>query len=142
MREFTPNTKAEAPNGYYRRVIRIEAEDSPNVRYARAEIAAGLQPSDRVIVHGVKSWGEYQKNLATWSRQKQEMSLRARFWKGASALMFPYEWLDRAERRAEKLALEGMKRQALGIGVDPATRRYYLTAHFATDFAVPPNVCL
>lgn len=29
----------------------------------------------------------------------------------------------------------------LGIGIDPATRRYYLTAHFATALAEAPTAC-
>lgn len=38
---------------HFRKVIQITAEDSPNVKYARREIAAGLTPSNKQIVPGV-----------------------------------------------------------------------------------------
>jgi hypothetical protein len=42
---------------YFRRVIRIKAEDSPNVRYALAQIAAGKKPTGEVILPGVLPLG-------------------------------------------------------------------------------------
>lgn len=110
-------------NGYYRRVIRIRAEDSPNVRYARAEEAAGLVPTGRVIVPGVKGWEEYVKNRATWDPIQQCVSLDADFYEGAEVKLFPREWLDRAERLADELEAGGKgraHRRGQWVGIDPA----------------------
>ncbi len=110
----------EAPLGYHRRVIQIRAVDSPNVQYALAEIRFGKEPSNTVIIPGVKSWGEYQKNLKMWNPRQQMEKLNAEWWEGADEMMFPSEWLDRAERRAIEVATKTGMRQAKGIGVDPA----------------------
>ena len=32
-------------------------------------------------------------------------------------------------------------RMGMGIGIDPATKKYYLTAHFATALASEPEIC-
>lgn len=121
-----------APNGYYRKVIRIKAEDSPNVRYAVAQLAKGLPPTNEMLVPGVKSWAEYQKNRSEWDPIQQSVSLDAQFYEGAEVRMYPGLWLDRAERfhhwlvatgrhkgRRGKSA-DGVQRRAKGIGIDPA----------------------
>jgi len=102
--------------GLKRKVIRIRAEDSPNVRLALAEIAAGLGPSGRVLIPGVKQHHEYADNRRYWDAHQQCVSLDADWYAGADVLMYPPEWLNRAERRARELA--GVKRQAAAIGVD------------------------
>lgn len=111
------------PNGqgFYRKVIKIRGEDSPNVRYARAEIAEGLEPSDTVVTQGVLPWGEYLKRRTLWDPVRQCVSLDANFYKGSEALLFPPDWLDRAEAIARQLFQQvGLKRQAKAIGCDPA----------------------
>ena len=45
--------------GFDRKIIRIKAEESPNVRYALAEIKAGREPSHRILVPGVKTYATY-----------------------------------------------------------------------------------
>lgn len=110
----------EAPRGYHRRIIAISAKDSPNVRYALAEIDAGITPTDTVIVPGVLTWGEYQTRLRTWDPIRQCVGLEGRFYEGSQLWMFPGPWLDRAARRAKTLHEGGVRRQALAIGVDPA----------------------
>lgn len=107
-----------AAQRYYRKVIRIRGEDSPNVRYALAELAAGLEPSDKVVVPGVLSYGEYKKRRATWDAIRQCIGLDARFYEGAEILLFPPDWLNQAEVRAARL--KGTQRKAKAIGVDPA----------------------
>lgn len=103
--------------GYHRRVIRIEAEDSPNVQLARTEMAAGKEPSGRVVVPGVKTWDEYQKNLRLMDPATQTVVLRAQFHKGRDALMYPPEWLLRAVQFADQIRFR--PRQAKAIGIDP-----------------------
>lgn len=103
---------------YYRRVIRIRGEDSPNVRLAEAQLTSGLAPTKEQIVLGVLSWEEYQFRRAMWDEVRQCIGLDALFWEGASVFLYPMMWLDRAERIAE--GLRGRRRQARGIGIDPA----------------------
>jgi hypothetical protein len=103
---------------FYRKVLRITAEDSPNVRLARAEIAAGLPVSNRVVIPGVLPWDEYQKRLALWDDVRQSIGLKAQFWEGASVLLYPTLWLNRAENQA--LAAACHLRPAEAIGVDTA----------------------
>lgn len=108
-------------NGYHRKVIHIPAEASPNVRYARAEIAEGLEPSDKIVVPGVLTWSEYQKRRKLWDPVRQCVSLDAKFYEGSEALLFPPDWLNRAEDIARQLFERvGFTRQAKAIGCDPA----------------------
>lgn len=105
-------------SGYYRKVIKIRAQDSPNVRYAEAEIRAGRTPTGSIILEGVKSYQEYRKNRELWDIVRQTISLDANFYKGADVLLYPPEWLNRAERIAD--SLRGRNRKAEAIGIDPA----------------------
>lgn len=102
--------------GLKRKVIRIKAEDSPNVRLALAEIAAGLRPSGKMLVPGVKQYWEYAVNRRDWDPHQQCVSLDADWYEGEDVKMFPPEWLNRAEQLAQEL--EGTERQAKSIGVD------------------------
>ena len=104
--------------GYYRRVIHIEATASPNVRLGISQYEKGMTPTDEVLVPGLKTYGEYCKNLEMWDEAQQCVSLRAQFYKGKDVLLYPAEWLKRAKEIAERL--RGKVRKARGIGVDPA----------------------
>lgn len=103
---------------YFRRVIRISAEDSPNVRLARAQQAAGIEPTGERVLSGVLTWDEYQQRLATWDEVRQCVGLRGEFWRGREALLFPPSWLDHAEALAARLV--GNRRQAEAVGIDTA----------------------
>jgi hypothetical protein len=104
--------------GYLRRIIRIKAEDSPNVKYAMAEIAAGKKPSGRIIIPGVLPYDDYVWARTHWDEKKQMAGLDADWYEGAGVLMFPPDWLNRAETLAE--SLRGRRRVGKGLGVDPA----------------------
>jgi hypothetical protein len=112
------------PDGYVRRVFTLGAEDSPNVRFARKEQAAGLEPSGRMIVAGLKSWDKYQLDLRTMDKYRQTVQLHGKFYKGAEQMLFPPDWLSHSEQLAFDLfgGAEGKarKRMAKGMGVDPA----------------------
>ncbi len=88
----------DAAHGYYRRVIRIRAVDSPNVRLALAERGRGREPSGRIIVPGVKPWSEYQKDLATCDKAYLTVSHDAEFYEGQEVRLFPADWLRLAGR--------------------------------------------
>jgi hypothetical protein len=105
----------------FRKIIRISAEDSPNVRYALNEQAAGREPSGKVLLDGVLTWDEYRQRRATWDEVRQRIGLDGLFWEGASVLLFPPDWLDTAERRAESSPAGGRgQEQDRWIGCDPA----------------------
>lgn len=106
-------------NGYTRRIIRITAEDSPNVQYARAEQAAGREPSNKMVLPGVLSWADYQKRRKIWDKIRQSIGLDAQFWDGAEVLLFPPEWLNDAERVWNETR-PVKNRTADGVGIDPA----------------------
>lgn len=103
---------------FYRKVIRITAEDSPNVKLALAQLRAGQLPTNEIVVPGVLPWADYLKRRQTWDPVRQCVGLDAQFWEGAEALLYPPSWMARAEAIAAGLA--GVPRRAKGIGVDPA----------------------
>lgn len=103
---------------YFRKIIRITAEDSPNVRLARAEIGQGRQSSGRQIVPGVLPWGKYQHRLATWDEVRQCIGLNAMFWEGAEFLLYPPVALNRSS--AAELHLRSVRRRGRAMGIDPA----------------------
>lgn len=105
---------------YYRRVFKIRAEDSPNVRYARAEQAAGKHPSGRVIIPGVLPWLDYVNRRNTWDAILQTIGLDGEFYEGAENLLYPPQWLNYSHDLHDKLAPIASKRLALAIGIDPA----------------------
>ena len=102
---------------FFRKIIRIKALDSPNVRLALTEIGAGRRPSYLTIVPGVLTYVEYLKRRATWDIVRQCIGLDAEFYEGGEVLLFPPLWLNRAEQIAE--SLRGRLRTAKSIGIDP-----------------------
>ena len=102
---------------YYRKIIKIKAEDSPNVRYQLGRIRAGLGASDELLIPGVKDYDEYAKNRATWDHIQQCVSLDAEFYEGVETKLFPAEWLNYGETLASSLS--GRSRQAKAVGIDP-----------------------
>lgn len=102
----------------YRRVIRIRAEDSPNVRLALSEKADGKALSNRIIVPGVKDYEEYIKNRETWDTIQQCVSLDAEFYEGAEVRLYPPEWLGRAASIAQRNRHHAG--ETCWMGVDPA----------------------
>ncbi|MDB4786189.1 hypothetical protein OAG36_00495 [bacterium] len=104
--------------GFYRKVIKIKAADSPNVKFAQAQIDRGKEPTAEVIIPGVKSYEEYVKNRELWDEIRQCVGLDAEFYEGAEVLMFPPDWLNRAERLA--IEFKDDHRGKTVLGVDPA----------------------
>lgn len=105
---------------FYRKVIRITAMDSPNVRLGLLQRAAGKEPTGEVIMPGVLTWDEYCHRRLTWDPVRQCVGLDARFYEGAEILLFPPEWLNRANEVAEILRSTKKPRKAKAMGVDPA----------------------
>lgn len=100
---------------YYRKIIRITAEDSPNVKYAKAEIESGKSPSGRVLIPGVITYKEYKMREKYWDEEKKCVSLYGDFYKGETHFLFPHEWLEYSWELWKENYCE-----ASGLGVDPA----------------------
>lgn len=100
-----------------RRVIRIAATDSPNVALGLRQKAKGLVPTDEVLVPGVITYSEYVRRDKLWDEVRKCVGLRACFYTGARSLLFPPDWLDRAETAA---VMSPRRRFARAIGVDTA----------------------
>ncbi len=105
---------------YYRKVIRITCEDSPNVQLARAQIAAGQLPTNEVLVPGVIDYETVVKRRMLWDPVRQCIGLDAQFYEGASVLMFPPLWLNNAEQLAASYVLKQVARKGKWMGVDSA----------------------
>jgi hypothetical protein len=106
------------PGRCYRKVIRIKGEHSPNVRAALSYVHRGLTPPVKFLIPGVLPWLDYKKRRETWDPVMQCVGLDADFWEGAEVLLYPPQWLNRAEAIAEAVRLL-QNRTALGVGVDP-----------------------
>tara|TARA_R110000824_G_scaffold89320_5_gene219062 strand:- start:11457 stop:13013 length:1557 start_codon:yes stop_codon:yes gene_type:complete len=104
-------------DGFFRKVIKIRADDSPNVRLAEKEIAEGKKPSGKVLVPGVVTYEDYLLARATYDEMNQCISLDAEFYEGDNIYLFPPQNLSMAEGVAKTL---GGPRHAKAIGCDPA----------------------
>ena len=106
------STKAGA---YFRKVIRIPASVSPNVRLAEIEQNEGRTPSGHEMVPGVMSWREYRYRRETWDKYKQTIGLDAQFYEGAEIKLYPPELLAEAIATHRRL---GDRTRGLTMGVD------------------------
>lgn len=110
--------KMDDGSAFHRKVIKIKAADNPNVRFGEAEKARGEEPTDTELVPGVVSYREYLKRRALWDPTRQCIGLDAEFPEDATVLLYPPDWLNRAEAIAA--TLNGRRRTAEAIGIDPA----------------------
>jgi hypothetical protein len=109
---------------YHRRVLKIRAQDSPNVR--RGLILKERHPDwplDKLDEHsrlipGVLGYAEYVTRRATWDKVRQAVGLDAEFWEGAELLLFPPDWLTRAAK--EEFTSRCRRSPAEAVGIDPA----------------------
>src|SRR5690606_16828126 len=88
-------------------------------RYAEAEKAAGLPVSGEVLIPGLVDYHLYMKRRLLWDKVRQSVGLDAEFYEGASVLLYPPEWLNRAEELHRSLIANRTNRHAKTIGVDP-----------------------
>lgn len=82
--------------GYTRKIIKIRADQSPNVKLALKEIQEGKEPSNTVLVPGIKDWNTYKKHRDQWDEMKQSIQLDAEFWEGEELFLFPRERLQKS----------------------------------------------
>jgi hypothetical protein len=109
---------------YHRRVLKIRAQDSPNVR--RGLILKERHPDwslDKIdehsrLVPGVLTYAEYVTRRATWDKVRQAVGLDAEFWEGAELLLFPPDWLTRVAQ--PEFISRCLRSPTESIGIDPA----------------------
>jgi hypothetical protein len=101
----------------YRRVIKITGENSPNVKAGLLYRRYGREPLGEILIPGVLPWDDYLKRLETWDPVRICVGIKAEFWEGADALLYPPQWLNRAEDLHRTLV--GMPRLGKAMGVDP-----------------------
>jgi len=109
-----------SPIRYYRKVIQIQAKDSPNVALGLLQQERGETPTGEVLIPGLLTWDEYVKRRKLWSREDQLVSLDAEFDETGSVKLFPLEDRMRSVQLAEKYQKENLPRRALALGVDSA----------------------
>ena len=121
MYSFVFNNENPPTKRWYRRIIKIKASDSPNVRLGMAEKQAGKKVSHREIVPGVVTYREYMMRRRMWDKVKQCIALDAEFYEGAENLMFPPDWLNLSEHQYREYQLDSkLVRPTLrAIGADP-----------------------
>lgn len=107
---------------YFRKVIKIKAERSPNVRLAHAEIAQGKEPSLREVVPGVMSYQEFCHRMATWDEMAKSIGLLAEFYEGKEVKLYPPDILAAcatlARERGETRSSLSESRRGVSMGVD------------------------
>jgi len=101
-------------------VIRIKATDSPNVRLGLIQEHLGIQPTNQLLIPGVKDYFTYLQNLASWDIVKQTVSLNASFYTGADLLLCPPQWLDAAEALADKYLMNDQHQKPTAMSIDAA----------------------
>ena len=113
--QITPRPK------YIRRVIRIRAEDSPNVRLGQAEQKSGKSPSNKRLLPGVLGWDEYELRRKTWDPIRQCIGLDGEFYEGRENRLYPVEWLNHGETVAARRCEERVGHEShRAMGVDVA----------------------
>lgn len=112
----------KAPDGDYfiRKVIRIKAEDSPNVRFAMAEKESGIEPTHRIVTPGVKTYRDYMIDRMMLDPQKQSVILDAEFYTGDTVQLVAPDWLKKAAALHDENVKNGIKNRAVACGCDPA----------------------
>lgn len=107
--------KAPTNSHYWRKVIKIKATDSPNVRLAFAQKESGKEPTKEELIPGVLTYGDYLKRRVVWDEMMQCIGLDAEFYEGYDVLLCPPDWLELAEKRPRARAAGKMT-----LGVDSA----------------------
>ena len=114
-----PGGDIKNPDGQnlLRKIIHIRATDSPNVKLGQEQEARGEKPDFYEVIPGVLNYAEYKKRRLMWDKIRQCVGLDGEFYLGAEVLLYPPQWLN----RAEDLAAAGFSRHGKRtMGVDAA----------------------
>src|SRR5262245_28718066 len=105
---------------HYRKIIKISAWDSPNVRLALEQQRRGLPITNEEVFPNVVTWSQLQHRLRTWDDQRKCVGLEAEFYEGAEVLLWPEAVLQAAEARWRALPARTPMGSKVTMGVDPA----------------------
>jgi hypothetical protein len=105
---------------YAVKVIRVRAEDSPNVRRGLYLAAEGLStaPEYADVLPGVLTYAEYLYRRATLDAARASVGLDGLFYEGPELKLFPAAWLAHSCRLYDSLG-DRRRGGARGMGVDP-----------------------
>lgn len=102
----------------YRKVIKVKAEESPNVALGLEQERQGIEPTNQTLIPGMISYEDYKKRRLLWDKVMQCISLDGEFYEGSEVLLYPPLWLNLSARVAA--SLEGRSRKAKAMGIDTA----------------------
>lgn len=102
--------------GYSKKIIRIKAEDSPNVIVNQMLQDRGYDPTDEVVIPGVKKYSKYIQQRAELDPMDAAVILDATFYAGKEVKLFYKKILQEAVRRNRELK---QRKKALSLGCDP-----------------------
>lgn len=116
---------ARPERGYNRKTFTLRAQDSPNVRLGLAQVKNGKEPTNEILIPGLKPYDEYVRDRQQWDKIQQTVSLDGEFYEGQEVRMFPQEWLLQSAALAAQWGLTHPKtkqprRRAKAIGIDCA----------------------
>ena len=120
------------PGKFYRKVIHIDALDSPNVKIGMEWEKAGRTGMPPTLIPGLIDWHTYKFRERVWDPIKRQMRLHGFFYQGIEYLLFPPDYLDAAENAWDQVWC--MKRGPCFMGVDPAEGGGDLTAWSVIDW--------
>jgi len=108
----------ENPGEKFRRVIHIDADNTPNIIGGREWKALGHKGEPPTLIPGMLTWRQYRHRIATrdplWVLQR----IHGQFDRSGTSLMFPPEWLDLCEEMWP--LAKDLPRGPFGLGVDVA----------------------
>ena len=102
-----------------RNVIQIKASQSPNVRFAEAQVETGQQVTHEELIPGVVSYRDVITRRATWTPMAQAIGLDAEFYDGAEVKHYPTDRIDLSAKRA----IKNTDDIPTSMGIDPAAGR-------------------
>lgn len=107
-----------ASNGrFHRKIIRITADDSPNVLFGLSQKAYGKEPSGELVTAGVLSWDEYALLRKTLPPERQCVVLDAQFYEGKEVKLYAPFLRQAIDAAAD---LRGKSRTGKALGIDTA----------------------
>ncbi len=107
-------------DGLFRKVIRIDGLDVPNVKMGIRCSEEGRPGEPPVLIPGLLTYQNFVRHQAHWNEVMRTTRLHGQFYEGKYQFLFPNLVLDRAMDRQRWEDLCQQDRQAEAMGVDVA----------------------
>ncbi len=114
----TPDPAGEA--NLLRKVIHIDARNSPNVIAGVGWCAAGRQGPPPTVISGLLTYADFLRHKQEWDEVQLTTRLYGLFYLGEDAFLFPVDRLDRLMDPKLWSKLKQTERRAEAMGVDVA----------------------